>query len=101
MMTAQSPFFGRRSAPSRRVFPVVAPIVIMLAALPLADTSGPSSELAIAIGRGVASAGGALLAIFVLFAVARPAGWSPKRAIQTAETITLWLAASAVVSCVF
>ena len=100
-MIAQSPFFGRRRTPSRRVFPVAAPIAIILAAMPFADAAGPSSQLAIALGKGAALAAVALVVLFLLLAIARPVGWSPRRATQTAETVTLWLAACAVVSCVF
>lgn len=100
MTTALSPSSGSRMF-YLRLIPVVAPIVIMLAALPFANSLGPSSDIAVAVGRGAGLSACALFIFFLLFAAMRPDGWAPKQAVETAETITLWLATSVVVSGVF
>lgn len=85
----------------RRLILTVAPIVLMFAAVPFAGREGPQANIARAVGDGVALSALGLPVLFLLFAVMRPDGWSPRQAVETAQTITLWLAASAVISCVF
>lgn len=77
---------------------VVLPIVTMLIALPFTNPGGARDWLgqALATGFGVAALG--LVVLFALFCIARPEGWTRKRGITIAETITLWLAAGITVA---
>jgi len=74
----------------------VAPVAALLIALPFAGTK--PDPLADALGLAAAIASLSLFALFGLFAAARPEGWSPMDAVETAETVTLWLAALVVVA---
>lgn len=96
MTIAQSPFSG-----NCRVVPRFLPMTIMLMALPFHDFTDPSRDLAVAFGWGADVSACALVALFLLFVAVRPAEWSPRRAVETAEAITLWLAAGVVVTCFF
>jgi hypothetical protein len=101
-MTVRSQFFGRRIS-ERRILPIVAPLVIILAALPFTVPSGPTHQIAIAVGRVSVTA--ACLIPIVLFGyeivAMKRAGWSRKYAADTAKTVIVWLAACLVVSYVF
>lgn len=41
-----------------------------------------------------------IFGLLVSFAIIRPVGWSPRFAIEDAETLTFWMAALAAASCV-
>jgi hypothetical protein len=74
-----------------------APLAALLIALPFAAGTKPG-PLADALGLAAAIASLSLFALFGLFAAARPEGWSPMDAVETAQAITLWLAALVVVA---
>jgi len=76
-----------------------APIAASLIAFPFVGSRpGP---LADTLGMAAALGSLSLLVLFALFAAVRPEGWSPLRAIETAEMVTLWLVALVVVARVF
>lgn len=100
MTIEQSPYFGRSSGATQLLIEL-APVVIMLVVLLFADPIEPSHDLAIAVLNGARISAVSLIILFLLFVTMRPKGWSPRRAVDTAQTITLWLTAIMAVSCVY
>ena len=94
-MIVRSRFSSRPNA--AKLFPAT----LAAMSLPFASPAGPSSELGNALGAGAALAACGIFGLFVIFAVIRPEGWSPKFAIEDAETLTYWMSALAVASCAF
>ncbi len=98
-MTVRSRFSSRPNA--ARLFTRAIPAALAAMSLPFASPAGPSSELGNALGAGAALAACSIFGLFVIFAMIRPEGWSPRFAIEDAETLTFWMAALAAASCVF
>jgi hypothetical protein len=98
-MTVRSRSSSRPTA--TRLYARAIPATLAALSLPFASPEGPYSELGIGLGAGAALAACGTFSLFVIFALIRPEGWSPRVAIEDAETFTYWMAALAAVSCVF
>jgi len=79
----------------------VAPVALAALFWIFANPGGPSLQLAQGLGVGVTLAACDVFGLFAVFALAHPEGWSPKRSVEEAEAITLWMAVLAAASCVF
>ena len=98
-MTVRSRSSSRRTA--ARLFTRAIPATLAAMCLPFASPAGPYSELGKGLGAGAALAACGIFGLFVIFALIRPEGWSPRFALEDAETLTFWMAALAAASCVF
>ena len=98
-MTARSPSLCRKA--SDRTLAKAVPAALAVLFWIFANPEGPSSQLAKGLGAGVASAACGVFGLFAVFALVHPEGWSPRRSVDEAEVITLWMAALAAASCVF
>jgi len=68
--------------------------------LPFASPAGTSFELGNTLAAEAALAACSISGLFVIFAIIRPEGWSPRFAIEDAEPLTFWMAAIAAAFCV-
>jgi hypothetical protein len=98
MTTGQSPFSGNNRARPKEVLMVALPIVTMLLAFPFTKQGGTQVWLGQALAAGFGAAALGLVLLFVFFLVAHPLGWTRRRGVALAETITLWLAAGITVA---
>lgn len=90
-MTVRSPFLFEMS-PSA-VWAKVLPILLIVFLSTFASAQGPTTMLGNALCAGCSAAAGGVIGLFTLFCLLKPEGWSVRNAIESAETITLWLAA--------
>lgn len=98
-MIARSPYLCRQA--SNRTLAKAAPTALAALFWIFANPEGPSSQLAQGLGVGVTLAACGVFCLFAVFALIQPEGWSPRRSVEEAEVITLWMAALATASCVF
>lgn len=97
-MTARLPYSLRRASYCASGKATPAALVALFGIF--ANPEGPSSQLAKGLGAGAALAACGVFGLFVVFALVQPEGWSPRRSVEEAEVITLWMAAFATASCV-
>ncbi len=98
-MTGRLPSSGKPPAGSLGdLLKVVAPIVIILVALPFVQTAGTQYWFTQALVMGFGLSALSIVALYAVFALSRPRGWRSRAAVVMAEMITLWLAAGITVA---